>query len=122
VLRPSQPETADWLADRAVQAALARILPRALRGHRLITAETLLRWHKRLVARKWTQPRSPGRPAIGDELAALILRLARENKPGGVVRIHGELRRLGHRESLLCCRRRAKRGRAHAVPWPDYGQ
>lgn len=51
----------DW-ADRAIFAALARLLPRALRAHRLVTPATLLSWHNGLVSRKWRQPRPPGRP------------------------------------------------------------
>jgi putative transposase len=50
-----------------------------------------------MVAKKWTQPRSPGRPPLGDDLVELIVRLATENRAWGVVRIQGELRRLGHR-------------------------
>ena len=49
------------------------------------------------MTRKWTQPRSPGRPPLDDELVELIVRLASENRAWGVVRIQGELRRLGHR-------------------------
>ena len=48
----------DW-ADRAVLAALARLLPATLRGSRLITEGTLLAWHRRLIARKWTYPSRP---------------------------------------------------------------
>jgi hypothetical protein len=84
-------------ADRAVLAALARVMPKALRARRVVTPGTLLRWHRRLVAAKWRQPRPPGRPPVRDELVALVVRLARENTRWGVVRIQGELRRLGHR-------------------------
>ena len=80
-------------ADRAVLAALARVMPKALRARRIVTPGTLLRWHRRLVAAKWRQPRPPGRPPVPDELVGLVVRLARENTRWGVVRIQGELRR-----------------------------
>jgi transposase InsO family protein len=101
--------------ERAVLAALARCLPKTLRGHRIVTPGTLLRWHKRMVAGRWRQPRPPGRPPIPDELVALILRLARENRRWGVVRIQGELRRLGHRIAASTIR---KILRSHRIPPP----
>ncbi|MGW0633719.1 helix-turn-helix domain-containing protein [Streptomyces sp. NPDC002758] len=83
--------------DRALLAALARLLPRALRGRRIVSPRTLLAWHQRLVQQKWTQPPSPGRPPIPDELRVLIIRLGAENRRWGFRRVHGELRRLQHR-------------------------
>jgi hypothetical protein len=95
VLRRNNPKPRFSWSDRAVLAALARMLPTALRVHRLVTPGTLLRWHRKLIAARWRQPKPPGRPPIADELTALIVRLARENRTWGVVRIQGELRRLG---------------------------
>jgi len=68
-----------------------------------------------MVAAKWRQPRPPGRPPIPDELVGLILRLARENRRWGVVRIQGELRRLGHRVAASTIR---KILRSHRIPPP----
>ena len=62
VLRRATPRPRlDW-ADRALFAALIRRLPAVLRGHRLITPATVLRWHRRLVTKKWTHPNRSGRP------------------------------------------------------------
>jgi putative transposase len=59
VLRRANPKPGiDW-TDRALLAALARILPRALRTHRIVTPGTLLRWHQRMVTKKRTQPKAP---------------------------------------------------------------
>jgi putative transposase len=82
--------------DRLVLAALSRVVPRRSWSPFSVRPETLLRWHQRLVARRWTYPhRLPGRPPIEREVRELIVRLAHENTNWGYVRIVAELRKLG---------------------------
>jgi putative transposase len=91
--------------DRALLAALARLLPRVLRCHRIVSPRTLLAWHQRLIRRRWPQPPSPGRPPVTEDLRVLITRLGVENPRWGFRRVHGELHRLGHRVSAATVRR-----------------
>jgi putative transposase len=86
-------------ADRVVLAALSRLLPRPRWSTFFVTPATLLRWHRALIARRWTYPRSPGRPSVAAEIRRLVLRLAAENATWGYRRIHGELVGLGYQVS-----------------------
>ena len=67
-------------------------------------------WHQRLIKQKWTQPRSPGRPPVSDEVRDLTIRLGAENPRWGFRRVHGELRRLGHTISTATVRRVLRAG------------
>jgi putative transposase len=113
ILRRRQPRPRLQAKDWALLAALSRLLPRERWSVFLVTPGTLLGWHRRMVARRWTYPHAaPGRPTVPEELQALIVRLARENRRWGYQRIQGELAGLGYRVSASSIRRVL---RAHGV-------
>jgi transposase InsO family protein len=116
-------------ADRLVLAALACCLPRIGWHVFPVRPETLLRWHRELVRRKWAafgQRRGPGRPPLPADVRALIERLARENPAWGYVRIRGELLKLGHAVSASAIRMLLRRRRIPPAPrraglaWPAF--
>jgi transposase InsO family protein len=88
--RPAMTWT-DWLCLAAASRLLSRTHWRAF----IVTPATLLLWHRRLVAKRWTFARRAGRPPLQREIRALVLRLARENPRWGYQRIVGELKGLG---------------------------
>ena len=107
-------------ADRVFLAALSRVLPRRAWSAFSVSPRTLLRWHQRLVARRWTYPhRRPGRPPVNRELEALVVRLARENAAWGYRRIVGELSGLGFSVSASSVRAILIRHRLPQAPERD---
>jgi putative transposase len=116
----SPPTTRHRIPDRGNRVLKAQLTRRRLRltddqrrrlaargrrlGHRvlrqvatIVTPDTILRWHRQLIARKWTfAPKRPGRPGIMQEISSLILRMATENPGWGYTRIQGALKNLGH--------------------------
>ena len=87
VLRRQTPRPRLEPADRALLAAVSRVLPRARWSCFFVQPQTLLRWHRRLVAGAWTYPHRIGRPSLDQEVEQLIVRLARENPRWGYQRI-----------------------------------
>jgi putative transposase len=99
-------------SDRALLAALSRLMPRGRWPAFLVTPDTLVRWHRQAAARKWRRwrrQRGPGRPTIRPEIVELIVRLGKENRSWGCVRVQGELRKLGVRLSASSVRRVLRR-------------
>jgi len=106
-------------ADRALLAALSRVLPRSRWSCFFAKPDTLLRWHRRLVAGAWTYPhRGTGRPPLDQELQQLIIRLASENPRWGYQRIKGELLRLGIHVSATAIRTTLRRHGLDPTPRP----
>jgi transposase InsO family protein len=110
VLRRQVPRPRLEPTDRALLAAVSRVLPRARWSCFLVKPETLLRWHRRLVAGAWTYPhRGGGRPPLDEQVQQLIVRLAGENPRWGYQRIQGELLRLGVQVSATAIRETLRR-------------
>src|SRR5216683_6164238 len=94
--------------DRLFLAAASRLLPRTRWRSFIITPGTLLRWHRRLVAKRWTYARRAGRPPVRREIRALVVRFAKENPQWGYQRIVGELKGLGMVVSATTVRTRLR--------------
>ncbi len=110
VLRRQTPRPKLEPADRALLAAISRALPRSRWSCFFVKPETLLRWHRRLVAGAWTHPhRQTGRPPLDEEVKQLIIRLAKENPRWGHQRIKGELQHLGIQVSATSIRTMLRR-------------
>jgi putative transposase len=109
VLRRQVPRPRLEPADRALLAAISRVLPRSRWSCFLVKPATLLGWHRRLVAGAWTYPRGPGRPPLDEDLQAMIVRLVREHPRWGYQRIQDALLRLGVRVSATAIRTTLRR-------------
>jgi putative transposase len=118
VLRRQVPRPRLEPADRALLAAVSRVLPRTRWSCFFVKPDTLLRWHRRLVAGVWTYPRGPGRPPLDQQVQQLIVRLARENPRWGYQRIQGELHRLGVQVSATTIRTTLRRHGLDPTPRP----
>jgi putative transposase len=85
VLRRQLPRPELEPADRALLAAVSRALPRSRWSCFFVRPETLLRWHRRLIAGAWTYPhRQTGRPPLDQDVQQLIIRMAKENPTWGL--------------------------------------
>jgi putative transposase len=105
-------------ADRAIMAAFRRLVPRLALGG-LVEPGTVLAWHRELVRRKWAafgKRRGVGRPRLEAGVRELILRMARENRGWGCVRIRGELLKVGHRVSATAIRNLLRRNKLGPAP------
>jgi putative transposase len=127
VLRRQVPRPRYTPADRMVLAVLAKLLPRQRWAVFLVTPATLLRWHRELIARRWTCARTGrDRRGLDEEVVALVVWLAQENPRWGCLRLVGECRSLGVRLSATSVRRILRRRRVGSAPrrggptWPQF--
>ena len=108
--QPIRPNRAEKATLALLTAQLKKNTKRTIRQLgdviRIVRPETVIRWHRELVRRKWAQPptKTAGRPKINQETESLILRLAKENLRWGYYRIEGELKKLGFVTSLTTVR------------------
>jgi putative transposase len=110
VLRRQVPRPRYTPTDRVVLAGLAKLRPRERWAVFLVTPATLLRWHRELIARRWTYPHTGrDRRGLDEQTVALVVRLALENPRWGYLRIVGECRSLGVRLSATSVRRILRR-------------
>jgi putative transposase len=116
VLRRQAPRPRLEPADRALLAAISRVLPRVSWSCFFVKPDTLLHWHRRLVVGAWTYPRGAGRPPLNQEVQQLIVRLARENPRWGYQRIQGELHQLGVQVSATTFRTMLRRHGLDSAP------
>jgi len=120
ILRRRAPQPVFTWRDRLLLSAFSRVLPRRSWHVFLVRPETLLRWHRRLVAKHWTYPhRRAGRPPIDEAVRELIVRLARENTNWGYLRIVGELRKLAVDVSATLVRNVLRRAGLPPAPQRD---
>src|SRR5439155_2126750 len=106
--------------DRMLLAALSLLVPKDRWSCFIVSPQTILRWHRELVARKWTYRHArTDRPPLDPELVALIISMARDNPRWGIYRIKGELQGLGHRVGATTIRTVLRRAGINPAPRRD---
>jgi transposase InsO family protein len=118
ILRRQVVRTRYQPADRLLLAGLSRLLPRQRWSAFLVTPNTLLRWHRELVRRRWTYPKASVSRGLDPAVVQLVVRLAEENSRWGYQRIAGECRKLGVRVSASSVRNILHRRRLGPAPRP----
>jgi hypothetical protein len=117
VLKRANPRPRMRRWDRMLIAALSRTIPRDRWSGFIVTPATILRWHRELVARKWTfRRKKTGRPPLDPEIVSVIVEMAKDNPGWGVIRIKGELQGLGYRIGATTIRTILRRARIGPAP------
>jgi putative transposase len=120
VLKRANPRPRLRRRDRMMITALARVIRRDRWSGFIVTPATILRWHRELVARRWTyRGKRTGRPPLDPELISLIVQMAKANPRWGVVRIKGELQGLGYRMGATTIRTILRRAGIPPAPRGD---